>query len=33
MLAAAKDFNFDLAAMLREELLQMENRIQILTGT
>ena len=33
MLAAAKDFNFDLAAVLREELLQMENRIQILTGT
>lgn len=30
MLAAAKDLNFDLAAMLRDELLEMENRIQIL---
>ncbi len=33
MLAAAKDLNFDLAATLRDELLEMENRIQILTGT
>ena len=30
MLAAAKDMNFDLAATLRDELLEMENRIQIL---
>ena len=30
MLAAAKDLNFDLAATLRDELLEMENRIQIL---
>ncbi len=32
MLAAAKDLNFDLAATLRDELLEMENRIQILLG-
>ena len=31
MLAAAKDLNFDLAATLRDELLEMENRIQILS--
>ncbi len=30
MLAAAKDLNFDLAATLRDELLEMENRLQIL---
>ena len=30
MLAAAKELNFDLAATLRDELLKMENRIQIL---
>ena len=30
MLAAAKDLNFDLAASLRDELLEMENRLQIL---
>jgi excinuclease ABC subunit B len=30
MLAAAKDLNFDLAATLRDELLEMENKIQIL---
>ncbi len=30
MLAAAKELNFDLAATLRDELLEMENRIQIL---
>ena len=30
MLAAAKDLNFDLAATLRDELLEMENRIQLL---
>ena len=31
MLAAAKDLNFDLAASLRDELLEMENRLQILS--
>ena len=30
MLAAAKDLNFDLAATLRDELIEMENRLQIL---
>ena len=30
MLVAAKDLNFDLAATLRDELLEMENKIQIL---
>ncbi len=30
MLAAAKDLNFDLAATLRDELLEMENRLQIM---
>ena len=30
MLAAAKDLHFDLAATLRDELLEMENRLQIL---
>ena len=30
MLAAAKDLNFDLAATMRDELLEMENRLQIL---
>ena len=30
MLAAAKELNFDLAATLRDELLEMENRLQIL---
>lgn len=30
MLAAAKDLNFDLAASLRDELLEMEDRLQIL---
>ena len=30
MLAAAKDLNFDLAASLRDELIEMENRLQIL---
>ena len=32
MLAAAKDLNFELAAMLRDELLQMEDKIQVLMG-
>ena len=32
MLAAAKDLNFDLAATLRDELLLMEDKIQILMG-
>jgi len=32
MLAAAKDLNFDLAATLRDELLLMEDKIQVLMG-
>ena len=32
MLAAAKDLNFDLAATLRDELLMMEDKIQVLAG-
>jgi excinuclease UvrABC helicase subunit UvrB len=28
MLAAAKDLNFDVAARLRDELLQMEDKLQ-----